>query len=78
MFDVYKSRPRIQHAIEIKEEHQLKQRAWLQTAEIRVDGNIMRFSCNRPVKVGDFVCLRNEHDIYHCSREAFLERYEEI
>ena len=78
MFDAYKVRPYIQHAIEIKEEHQLKQKAWLQVAEIRVDGNILRFNCNRPVKVGDFVCYRNDYDIYHCPREVFLLRYEEI
>lgn len=73
-FTRYESRPITRLAHEITE----KDVIWTAGAGrlcIRFPGGEqVTFVHHEPVKTGDFVVYLNDEDIYHCSREVFLER----
>ena len=46
------------------------------TSELVVNGDSLgiKFKHYEPVDTGDFIVYLNESDVYHCTREVFLER----
>lgn len=80
-FKRYESRPITRLAHEITEDdvifqasHPVTRMILPNTYCIRVGEVEHTFKAYEEIKTGDFVVFLNEDDIYHCSREVFLER----
>ena len=73
-FERFVSRPITRLAHEITEDDRIVSAGTNLLRLITKDGEKYTFVHYHEVQTGDFVVYLNEDDIYHCSREVFLER----
>lgn len=72
-FQRYQSRPITRLAHEIAEDQEIRDVGG-NTFVTLVDGQDLVFKAYQEPLPGDFIVYLNQDDIYHCSREVFLER----
>jgi len=73
-FERFVSRPITRLAHEITEDDRIVSAGTNLLRLITKDGEKHTFVHYEEVQTGDYVVYLNEDDIYHCSREVFLER----
>lgn len=75
MFKEYESKPVLRKAYEVTDDDFIG-KVDESTSELVLDGEAsgLKFKHYEPVKTGDFIVYLNDEDIYHCSRDVFLER----
>ena len=74
-FKTYKGKPIDRHAVEVKPEHLIAPTGNESESKLTLpDGQTVTFKHYEPVRDGDFIVYIKADDVYHCSREVFMDR----
>lgn len=74
MFNRYQGKAVERLAHEVSDSDRIQRCQTESTSMIDIDGGAVYFKHYEPVKPGDFIVYLKDDDIYHCSREVFLNR----
>ena len=74
LFKDYESKPIKRKALKIEATFNLIYMEEKSEASISILQGILTFKCYQEPQIGDYICYLNEEDVYHISKEVFLDR----